>query len=219
MSEEYSNKSIQAMSTQPVHKVTEKPRPDASSHEDVEETQAEDSSSQSKPTGEDKEEDKNEITQRLNLPDKVFQGFLPGITKRPKRRPMLSLALVIALLLAILAPAGIAAGYGISAYQTYNALRNQAHSAVQHLLTVKTIFTGVKTHPSSFLYPTKLHRAQKELAASFQDFQRLRYMLDHTPIINTITSYAPHYTTQVNTARAPSHSRMVPTAHIPTLTH
>ncbi len=204
MSEESSNTSIQAMSTQPVNKVTEQPRPDASSREDVEETQAEDSSSQSKPTGEDKEEDKNEITQRLTLPDKVFQGSLPGITKRPKRRPMLSLALVIALLLTILAPAGIAAGYGISAYQTYNALRNQAHSAVQHLLTVKTIFTGVKTHPSSFLDITKLHHAQTELAASFHDFQRLRYMLDHTPIINTITSYAPQYTTQVNAARAAS---------------
>src|SRR6266699_69045 len=160
MSEESINTSIQAMSTQPVNEVTEQPQPDASSRENVAEAQSEDSSSQSKPTGEDKEED----AQGLNLPDKVFQGFLPGITKRSKRRPMLSLALVIALLLAILGPAGIAAGYGISAYQTYNALRKQAHSAVQHL----------------------------------------RYMLDHTPIINTITSYAPQYTTQVNTARAAS---------------
>src|SRR6266567_4134471 len=200
MSEESINTSIQAMSTQPVNEVTEQPQPDASSRENVAEAQSEDSSSQSKPTGEDKEED----AQGLNLPDKAFQGFLPGITKRSKRRPMLSLALVIALLLAILGPAGIAAGYGISAYQTYNALRNQAHSAVQHLLTVKTIFTGVKTHPSGFLDTTKLHRAQKELAASFQDFQHLRYMLDHTPIISTITSYAPQYTTQVTTARAAS---------------
>src|SRR5260370_361018 len=108
MSEEASNTSMQAMSTQPVNKVTEQPRPDASSREDVAEAQAEDSSSQSKPTGEDTEEDKNEDTQKLNLPDKVLQGFPPGITKRSKRRRMLSLALVIAPLLAILAPPSIA---------------------------------------------------------------------------------------------------------------
>jgi len=204
MSEELSNSSLQAMSTQTVNEVTEQSQPDASPGEDVAQTQVEDLSSQSKPAGEDKAEDKNEDAQAARSPEKVLRWSLLPIIRRAKSRPLLSLALVIALLLAILAPASLAAGYGISAYQTYNALRNQAHSAVQHLLAVKTIFTGVKTHPSGFLDITKLHRAQKELAASFQDFQHLRYMLDHTPIINTITSYAPQYTTQVTTARAAS---------------
>ncbi len=204
MSEELSNSSLPAMSTQTVNEVTEQSQPDASPGEDLAQAQVEDPSSQSKPAGEDKEEDKEEDAQEAKPPDKVLRWSLLPIIGRAKRRPILSLALVIALLLAILAPASLAAGYGISAYQTYNALRNQAHSAVQHLIMVKTIFTGVKTHPSGFLDTTKLHRAQKELAASFQDFQHLRYMLDHTPIISTITSYAPQYTTQVTTARAAS---------------
>jgi Protein of unknown function (DUF4012) len=204
MLEELSNSSLPAMSTQVVNEVTEQSQPDASRGEDLAQAQVENPSSQSKPAGENKEEDKNAEAQEAKSPDKVLWWSLLPIIRRAKCHPILSLALMIALLLAILAPVSLAAGYGISAYQTYNALRNQAHSAVQHLLTVKTIFTGVKTHPSGFLDTTKLHRAQKELAASFQDFQHLRYTLDHTPIINTITSYAPQYTTQVNTARAAS---------------
>src|SRR5215467_14345188 len=80
----------------------------------------------------------NEVTAQLQ----PGASSLLSTTRRSKRRSTLSLAFVIALLLAILAPASIATGYGISAYQTYNALRDQAHSAVQHLFTVKTIFTG-----------------------------------------------------------------------------
>jgi len=204
MSEELSNASLQATPTQTVDEVTEQLQPDVPPSEDLVQAQVEDPSGQSKPAGKDKAEDKNEDTPEAKSLDKVLRRFLLPITGRSKRRPILSMVLVIALLLAILTPASLAAGYGISAYQTYNALRNQAHGAVQHLLAVKTIFTGAKTHPSGFLDITKLHRAQKEFAASFQDFQRLRYTLDHTPIINTITSYAPQYTTQVNTARAAS---------------
>src|SRR5215472_7972852 len=204
MSEELSNASLQATPTQTVDEVTEQLQPDVPPSGDLVQAQVEDPSGQSKPAGKDKAEDKNEDTPEAKSLDKVLRRFLLPITGRSKRRPILSTVLVIALLLAILTPASLAAGYGISAYQTYNALRNQAHGAVQHLLAVKTIFTGAKTHPSGFLDITKLHRAQKEFAASFQDFQRLRYTLDHTPIINTITSYAPQYTTQVNTARAAS---------------
>ena len=204
MSEELSNASLQATPTQTVDEVTEQLQPDVPPSGDLVQAQVEDPSGQSKPAGKDKAEDKNEDTPEAKSLDKVLRRFLLPITGRSKRRPILSMVLVIALLLAILTPASLAAGYGISAYQTYNALRNQAHGAVQHLLAVKTIFTGAKTHPSGFLDITKLHRAQKEFAASFQDFQRLRYTLDHTPIINTITSYAPQYTTQVNTARAAS---------------
>jgi len=122
----------------------------------------------------------------------------------PKHHRILSRVLVIVVLLTILAPLGIAAGYGISAYETYNALRDQAHSAIQHLFAVKTIFTGVKTHPTGFLDTTKLHLAHKELAASYQDFSHLRYMLESTPIINTITNYLPQYAPQVTSARAAS---------------
>jgi len=204
MSEELSNASLQATPTQTVDEVTEQLQLDVPTSGDLVEAQVEDPSGQSKPAGKDKAEDKNEDTPGAKSLDKVLRWFLLPITGRSKRRPILPLVLVIALLLAILTPVSLAAGYGISAYQTYNALRNQAHGAVQHLLAVKTIFTGAKAHPSGFLDITKLHRAQKELAASFQDFQHLRYMLDHTPVINTITSYAPQYTTQVNTARAAS---------------
>lgn len=128
-----------------------------------------------------------------------------GIEKpRLNRRRLISRILLAILLLGILIPTGIAIGYGASAYSTYSSLRDQAQSGVQHLLDVKTIFTGVKTHPSGFLDADKLHRAQKELTAARSDFQQVQDKLDHTPVIQTITGTFPQFLTQVHTAQAVS---------------
>ncbi len=142
----------------------------------------------------------------LSLPDTCETGAAPSVkrTLRSKHRRILSRVLMVVLLFTILTPLSTAISYGFSAYETYNALRNQAHSAVQHLFAVKTIFTGVKTHPTGFLDTTKLHLARKELAASYQDFSNLHSMLEHTPVINTIASYVPQYAPQVTSARAAS---------------
>jgi Protein of unknown function (DUF4012) len=133
----------------------------------------------------------------------------PG-NQKPPRQPrstryrVISRTLLAILLLGILIPIGIAAGYGISAYTTYAGLRGQAQSGVQHLLNVKTIFTGVKTHPSGFLDAGKLSRARQEFVAARTDFQQVAFELDHAGIIQSITTHFPQYLTQVQSARAVS---------------
>src|SRR5260370_40667528 len=67
---------------------------------------------------------------------------------RTTRYRVISRILLAILLLGILVPIVIATGYGISAYTPYHDVRSQAQIRVQHLLNVKTIFTGVKAHPS-----------------------------------------------------------------------
>ena len=130
--------------------------------------------------------------------------------QKPPRPPrsthyhVTSRTLLVILLLGLLVPIGITIGYGISAYTTYTGLRDQAQSGVQHLLNVKAIFTGVKTHPSGFLDAGKLSRAQHEFVAARTDFQQVAYELDHTGIIQTITTHFPQYLTQVRSARAVS---------------
>jgi hypothetical protein len=120
------------------------------------------------------------------------------------RNRVISRTLLAILLLGILVPIGIGFGYGMSALSTYNSLRGQAQSGVQHLLNVKTIFTGVKIHPSGFLDAGKLSRARHEFVAAHTDFQQVAYELDHTGIIQTITTYFPAYIPQVRSARAVS---------------
>jgi Protein of unknown function (DUF4012) len=121
-----------------------------------------------------------------------------------KRRRRLSFVLLSILLLSMFVSLGVALGYGISAYTTYTTLRDEAHSGVQHLLNIKTIFTGIKTHPTGFLDVTKLHRTQQELSAAHHDFQQLQYTIDHSDIIQAVTTYLPQYREQVTAARAAS---------------
>ena len=126
--------------------------------------------------------------------------------RRPysKRRRIITLAVLAVVLAGVLVPAGFLIAYGVTGYQTYVALKDQARDGVDHLLNVKTIFTGVKTHPSGFLDTTKLLRARQQLDAAQSDFEQLSYKIDHTPIIQTLTSYLPQFIPQVQTARAAS---------------
>jgi Protein of unknown function (DUF4012) len=123
---------------------------------------------------------------------------------RSKRQRIIIWSMVAVLLISVMIPATYAINYGINAYNTYNLLRNSAYSGVQHLLNVKTTFTGLKTHPTSFLDVTKLHLAQKEFSGAHQDFQQLQYTLDHASVIQTVTQYFSQYRSQVTTARAAS---------------
>ena len=139
-------------------------------------------------------------TGALNTADDQERSRQP----RSKRRRLISRILLSILLLGILIPIGFAIGFGISAYTTYTDLRSQAQSGVQHLLNVKTIFTGVSTHLSGLLDTNKLHRAQQEFVVARVDFQLVQDKLDHTAVIQTVTSYFPQYLTQVRSARAVS---------------
>src|SRR2546430_1359110 len=97
------------------------------------------------------------ITSHDNSSDSPGISNDPGSLESPPHKPRLthnrviSRILLAILLLGILVPIIVAIGYGISGYTTYNAIRSQAQSGVQHLINVKAIFTGVKAHPTGFL--------------------------------------------------------------------
>lgn len=143
-------------------------------------------------------------------PTAAMPGIQPFWRKKRQRRPyskrrrIITLAVLAVVLAGVLVPAGFLIAYGVSGYQTYVALKDQAHDGVNHLLNVKTIFTGVKTHPGGFLDTGKLLSARQQLDAAQSDFEQLSYKIDHTPIIQTVTSYLPQFVPQVQTARAAS---------------
>ena len=126
-------------------------------------------------------------------------------TRRPRTRAQrIARVLLLVVLAGMLIPTGMLIGFGVQAYGTYNDLKDQAHSGVQHLLNIKTVFTGIKTHPTGFLDVTKLHHAQQELAAAHSDFQQIQSKLAHSDIVRTITGYFPQYLVQVRSASAAS---------------
>ncbi len=139
--------------------------------------------------------------------DPKTEPVIPALKKRrlrSKRQRIIIWSMVAVLLISVIIPATYAVNYAINAYNTYNMVRNSAYSGMQHLLNVKTIFTGLKTHPTGFLDVTKLHLAQKEFSASQQNFQQMQSTLDHAGVIQSLTQYFPQYRSQVTTARAAS---------------
>ncbi len=126
--------------------------------------------------------------------------------RRPRSKPyyLISRILLGIALFGILVSVGAGIGFGLSAYTIYTSLRSQAESGMQHLLNVKTIFTGVSAHPGGFLDSGKLLSAQQEFIAARTDFQQVQYKLDHTAVIQTATNFFPQYLSQVHTARAVS---------------
>ena len=126
----------------------------------------------------------------------------------PRKHSKLFMAVVLCLFLLSISSTTIAAimafNYGMSAYTTYTTLRTDANAGVTHLLNIKTIFTGIKAHPSGFLDVNKLHATQKELVAAQQNFQDIQYILSHSAIIGTVVEYLPQYRPQVAAAQAVS---------------
>src|SRR5260221_12857745 len=90
-----------------------------------------------------------------------------------------------------------AVAYGVNAYTTYTTVRTQAFDGVQHLLNVKTVFTGLSAHPTGFLDVNKLQRAQREFQAARQNFQQVQYTLDHAQVIAAVNQYLPQYQPQI----------------------
>ncbi|HEV2580831.1 MAG TPA: DUF4012 domain-containing protein [Ktedonobacteraceae bacterium] len=150
----------------------------------------------------------DDISEESKAKEEPAASASPPAPPPGRRRPRSTrrrVVMVAILLLGVLLPVGVAVGYGVNAYSTYNTLKGQAYDGVQHLLNVKTVFTGLKAHPSGFFDAGKLESAQQQLAAARQDFTELSYEIDHTPIIQTITTYLPQYRAQVQAARAASH--------------
>src|SRR5215472_10528500 len=107
------------------------------------------------------------ITSHDNSSDAPDASSHPGSLEQPPRTPrstrrnrVTSRVLLAILLLGILTPILVGIGYGISGYLTYTHIRSQAQSGMQHLLNVKTIFTGVKAHPTGFLDKNKLNMSR-----------------------------------------------------------
>ena len=123
--------------------------------------------------------------------------------KALQERPISRNYMVVILVLFSLSIAGtlisglFAAAYGVNAYTTYTTVRTQAYDGVQHLLNVKTVFTGVSAHPTGFLDVNKLQRAQKEFQAARQNFQQVQYTLDHAQVIAGIDQYLPQFQPQI----------------------
>ncbi|HEY0752402.1 MAG TPA: DUF4012 domain-containing protein [Ktedonobacteraceae bacterium] len=133
--------------------------------------------------------------------------------KRPRRRytrrqRILSLAVLAAILLIILVPALALLNFGLSAYSTYHDLNNQAHSAVNHLLDIKTIFSNSssssKSHLDGLLDLNRLQRAEQDFIASGRDFQQLQNKLKQSSTLQTVTTYFPQYRSALVSARAAS---------------
>lgn len=117
---------------------------------------------------------------------------------------MLSIFLLVVFVAAFLPGSMLTIFVGWNAYQTYEALHNEAYGGVQHLLTIKTMVDGAKAHPTSLLEASKLQETQKQLTFAQQDFQQLQYTLDHTSLLQLVTQFAPEYETEVVSARAAS---------------
>src|SRR5947209_8621296 len=118
------------------------------------------------------------ITSHDDSSDAAGVSNNPGSLESQPRKPrstryrVISRILLAVLLLGILVPIVVAIGFGIRGITTYNEIRSQAQSGVQHLLNVKTIFTGVKAHPTGFLDKNKLSRSRQEFVAASIDFQQ-----------------------------------------------
>lgn len=121
-----------------------------------------------------------------------------------KRQRIVVWALIISLLGAILVPAGFLVNFGISAYNAYHNLSNEAHTAVSHLLNVKTILIGKQFHLSSVFDVTRLQQAQKEFKASGDSFHTLQNELKNSSTLNTVVAYFPSYRTTFQSAQEAS---------------
>jgi hypothetical protein len=126
--------------------------------------------------------------------------------RRTRRQRIVAWGLVILILAAILVPAGFLVNFGLSAYNIYHNLSNEAHSAVGHLLNVEKIFTGTgsQSHLGEILDVARLQQAQKEFVASGQNFQQIQNELKHSSTLNTVVAYFPTYRTTLKSAQVAS---------------
>lgn len=92
---------------------------------------------------------RDEILPAAPTETKPVRPTAPTTRRLRKKYRIIHLVLLGIIALSILIPIGFAISYGINAYETYTNLRDTAHDGVQHLLNIKTIFTGIKTHPTS----------------------------------------------------------------------
>jgi hypothetical protein len=124
--------------------------------------------------------------------------------KRLACHQIIALALLVILAVGIVVPLLLTAIFGISAYATYSTLRSEASSGFQHLLSVRTIFTGARSNPGGMLDSGKLTHAEQQFVAARTDFTHARDLIDQSAVIHVVTQYLPQYRSRVMSARAAS---------------
>jgi hypothetical protein len=128
---------------------------------------------------------------------------------RSRRQRIVAWVLLVAILVTVLVPAAFLVNFGVSAYTTYHNLSDQAHSAVNHLLDVKTAFSSgggssSQSRLSGLLDTTKLRRAEKDFTDSNHEFQQLQKQLKQSSTLQTVTAYFPQYRATLASAQAAS---------------
>lgn len=126
---------------------------------------------------------------------------------RTRRQRIISWIVLSVVLAAVLVPAISLVNFGVSAYSTYHRLSDQAHSAVNHLLDVKTTFSapsGDKSHLNGLLDNARLRRAEQDFIASGHEFKQLQMQLKQSSTLRTITTYLPQYRDTLTSAQAAS---------------
>lgn len=96
------------------------------------------------------------------------------------RFQQLSQPIRIALIVLLLFPLSLTILASLDALVIYS----QAHSGIQHLATIKTLFSSQKEHGEGWLDDARLQAAQQEMAAAHQDFFLLEQKLDNDPLIS-----------------------------------
>ncbi|GCE19731.1 DUF4012 domain-containing protein [Dictyobacter kobayashii] len=127
--------------------------------------------------------------------------------RQPSKLVLLNLILLSILVFGIVLPIGFSAGYLLQAYVTLSTLSTHTISGINHLYTVKDLFTAPQQDGSTnknLLDTSKLTRAQHEITAARQDFQQVQTVLDNTPWLQSIPQLAPQLTPYFTTAHAAS---------------
>jgi len=120
----------------------------------------------------------------------------PIVPRTPKKkRSRLAIILLAILLVSLLAPSIGLIIEGVHLYPFYA----DAHDGTQHLLNVKGIFSGQKTHLVGLLDEGRLHQAQQELTSAHQNFLHLSNALRQDPAFDITMKFLPQ---QITSARA-----------------
>jgi hypothetical protein len=122
-----------------------------------------------------------------------WQGA-PGSANRTAKDVQKAKWLLIILLLGLILPSISTLIEAVNAYSIYS----YAREGIQHLNTVKNIFTALTQHSTS-LDTKQLQVAQQEIVAAHSDFQSLHELLNRDMLINGASNILPQ---QVVSARA-----------------
>ncbi len=155
-------------------------------------------------TGEEKEQAGKTALLRIRNP---FRRRVHTRRSYTRRQRILYRTLLLLILLTILVPAAFLINFGVSAYTTYRSLSDQAHSAVNQLLDVRTVFSSGdngKSHLNNLFDSARLQRAQKDFIAAGRDFQQLQNQLKQSDTLKTVATYFPQYRTTLSSALAAS---------------